>query len=281
MRLVAFNFMKQNYWGIERDGGIYYSAKLVSVFPTLLSVIENAPILDLESEIHQFIPLEDIEIEPPYIPKKNIICVGKNYPEHAAEMADGNDKSAPVDPMIFTKSSGAVIGANQTIDAHATQTSELDYEGELAVIIGQDGKNIDREDALDHVFGYSIINDISARDLQIKHQQYFRAKSLDTFAPFGPAIVTKDEVPNPQDLKIVTHVNGEKRQDGRTKDMMFSVAELIEVISDGMTLHAGDVIITGSPSGVGKGFNPPKYLKAGDVIGVEIAPIGTLVNKVE
>ena len=209
---------------------------------------------------------------------KNIICIGKNYDEHAKEM--GSDQ-APEDIMVFTKAPTSIATDKQTLSVHADVTSQLDYEGELAVVIAKKGKNIPKNLAYDYVFGYTIANDITARDLQTKHKQFFLGKSLDGACPMGPYLVTKDEIPNPQNLTVVTKVNDEVRQNGSTSDMMHSVEDIIVEISSLVTLEPGDVILTGTPAGVGKGMNPPQYIKAGDVVKVSIEGIGTLVNRFE
>ncbi|MDV2582816.1 fumarylacetoacetate hydrolase family protein [Alkalibacillus haloalkaliphilus] len=278
MRFITFKFKNQTFWGVQEEDGVYYSDKLVNIFPTLFSVIENYGGINFFQEINQYVPLHEVEIVAPFRPNKNIMCIGKNYREHALEMTGNDESQVPTAPVIFTKSPSAIIGPNAMIDAHEMDTSQLDYEGELAVVIGKPGKNISREDALDYVFGYTILNDITARDLQKKHQQFFRGKSLDTFAPFGPAVVTQDRVGNVQNLDIKTYVNDELRQHSNTSQMIFSVGELIETLSDGMTLQAGDVIATGTPSGVGKGFDPPKFLKPDDRIRIEIEDVGVLEN---
>ena len=208
----------------------------------------------------------------------NIICIGKNYNEHAKEM--GADH-APEDIVVFTKAPTSIAADEQTLSVHADITSALDYEGELAVVIAKKGKNIPKSLAFDYVFGYTIANDITARDLQTKHKQFFLGKSLDGACPMGPYLVTKDEIPNPQNLTVVTKVNDEVRQNGSTGDMMHTVEELIVEISKIVTLEPGDVILTGTPAGVGKGMNPPQFLKAGDVVKVSIEGIGTLVNRFE
>ncbi|MBD8035673.1 fumarylacetoacetate hydrolase family protein [Solibacillus sp. A46] len=207
---------------------------------------------------------------------KNIMCVGKNYNDHAVEM--GADK-APEDMVVFTKSPTAIASDESTLSVHAEFTDSLDYEGELAIVIGKQGKNIPKAMAYDYVFGYTIANDITARDLQEKHKQYFLGKSLEGSCPMGPYLVTKDEIPDPHTLTIVTKVNGEVRQNGSTKDMMFTVSDIIEIISKSVTLEPGDVILTGTPAGVGKAMNPPKFLKAGDEVKVSIEGIGTLANR--
>jgi len=207
---------------------------------------------------------------------KNILCVGKNYNDHAVEM--GADK-APEDIMIFTKSPTAIAADEATLPVHADVTTSLDYEGELAIVIGKRGKNIAKGMAIDYVFGYTIANDVTARDLQQKHKQFFLGKSLDGSCPMGPYLVTKDEIPDPHALSIVTKVNGEVRQNGSTKDMMFTVSDIIAILSKYVTLEPGDVILTGTPAGVGKGMNPPQFLKAGDEVKVAIEGIGTLANR--
>ncbi|GJJ25218.1 fumarylacetoacetate hydrolase family protein [Bacillus velezensis] len=211
-------------------------------------------------------------------PSKNVICIGKNYRDHAVEM--GSEADIPEHPMVFTKAPAAVTGHGETVKSHLDVTEQLDYEGELAVIISNSGSHISKEHALDHIFGYTIVNDITARDLQKKHKQFFIGKSLDTTCPMGPVIVHKSAVSDPQSLKVETRVNGELRQSGSTGDMIFPIAELIETLSKGMTLEAGDIIATGTPSGVGKGFKPPKFLKPGDRIDITIEPIGTLSNQI-
>lgn len=232
-----------------------------------------------ENPAHFKYSFNDIEWLAP-IPRttKNIICVGKNYNEHAKEMGAAE---APEDIVVFTKAPTAIAADEQTLPIHANVTSQLDYEGELAVVIGKKGKDIPKNLAFDYVFGYTIANDITARDLQGKHKQFFLGKSLDGSCPMGPYLVTKDELPNPQNLTVVTKVNDEVRQNGTTLDMMHTVEDLIVEISRLVTLEPGDVILTGTPAGVGKGMNPPQYLKAGDVVKVSIEGIGTLVNSFE
>ncbi|MEK4746378.1 fumarylacetoacetate hydrolase family protein [Niallia circulans] len=226
-----------------------------------------------------FIPIEKAKFLAPIPrPRKNIFCVGKNYEEHAIEM--GSKADIPEHVMIFTKAPTTVIGHMGDIMEHKQVTEQLDYEGELAIIIGKKGKGIEKEKALDYIFGYTILNDITARDLQKKHKQFFIGKSLDTTAPIGPWIVTKDKIPNPNELNIITKVNGEIRQQSNTKHFIFPIEEIISVLSKGMTLEPGDIIATGTPAGVGKGFNPPRFLKAGDSIEISVEGIGTLINQV-
>ena len=182
--------------------------------------------------------------------------------------------------IVFTKAPTTVNGHEQTVPLHREVTSELDYEGELAIVIGKKGTSISRENAYDYIFGYTILNDLTARDLQSKHQQFFLGKSLDGTCPIGPWIVSKDAVPNPGDLEIETKVNGETRQHARTSLFLFPIDEIIATISKGISLEPGDIIATGTPAGVGKGFKPPRYLKNGDVIEITIESIGTLKSKI-
>ena len=205
---------------------------------------------------------------------KNIICVGKNYADHAKEMG----AEAPVEMVVFTKTPNTIAGDEQTVSVHSDLTQEYDYEGELAVVIGKAGKKIPKQMAYDYVFGYTIANDLTARDLQNKHQQYFLGKSLEGSCPMGPYLVTKDEIPQSQNLSIVTKVNDELRQNGNTENMIRRVDDLISEVSKYIALEPGDVLLTGTPAGVGKGFNPPKFLKAGDTVKVSIESIGTLVT---
>lgn len=211
-------------------------------------------------------------------PVKNIFCVGKNYAEHAIEM--GSKADIPEHVMMFTKAPTTVIGHGEAIPNHLAVTSQLDYEGELAVVIGKKAKGVKKKDAEDYIFGYTIINDVTARDLQKRHKQFFIGKSLDGTCPMGPVIVHKSRFQEPLALNIKTTVNGEVRQNGNTNQFIFSIPEIIEVLSKGMTLEAGDIIATGTPAGVGKGFNPPKFLRTGDVIEINIEGIGALCNKV-
>jgi 2-keto-4-pentenoate hydratase/2-oxohepta-3-ene-1,7-dioic acid hydratase in catechol pathway len=208
-------------------------------------------------------------------PAKNIFCVGRNYAEHARERG----AEVPTVPVFFTKPPSAVVGHEAGVIAWPV-TQSLDYEVELAVVVGRRGRNIPRARASDYVFGYTILNDITARDLQKTHSQWFKGKGLDTFAPVGPWIVHKSALPDPHALRISLRVNGEVRQEATTADMVFKIGELIEVLSAGMTLEPGDILATGTPSGVGAGFVPPRWLKVGDVIEAEVEGIGVLRNRI-
>lgn len=218
-------------------------------------------------------------------PTRNIFCVGKNYHEHAKEFAQsGFDSTAkevvPEAPVVFSKPPSAVIGPGETILASLDPTASVDYEGELAVVIGRGGRGIPAATALSHVFGYTVVNDVTARTLQQKHRQWLLGKGIDTFCPMGPAILTADEVPDPAALTLKTWVNNEIRQNAVVADLIFDIPTLIATISSVITLEPGDVIATGTPVGVGIGFTPPKFLKAGDTVAVEISGIGRLENTV-
>jgi 2-keto-4-pentenoate hydratase/2-oxohepta-3-ene-1,7-dioic acid hydratase in catechol pathway len=227
--------------------------------------------------------IKDIELLAPIIkPNRNIFCLGINYREHAYEFEKTTDasKAIPNDPIVFSKLPTTVIGPNQPILSHSQVTSELDYEGEFAIIIGKEGTYIPKEDAFDYIFGYTIINDVTARDLQRKHKQWLLGKGLDSFGPMGPYIVTKDQLQDPQNLSLRTKVNGEIRQNSNTELLIFDIPTIIATLSKGITLKPGDIIATGTPKGVGMGFEPPKFLNPGDVVEIEIEGIGVLRNHV-
>lgn len=216
-------------------------------------------------------------------PKKNVFCVGRNYKEHIDEGMRAQGKAPaplPVVPEIFTKPPTAVIADGDSIPQHANVTEQLDYEVELAVIVGRGGSNIAAKDAFDHVFGYSIINDITGRDMQRRYGQWFKGKGLDRSCPFGPVVVHASALPNVGDLRISSTVNGEVRQDSRTSRMIFPIPEIFEHLSRGMTLEPGDVIATGTPSGVGYAMTPPRFLVKGDKVTAEIEGIGILHNDI-
>ncbi|MCW2905069.1 MAG: hypothetical protein JWO67_7334 [Streptosporangiaceae bacterium] len=235
-------------------------------------------------------PLAEIELLAPFPrPRRNVFCVGKNYREHAREFGQsgydagsgpaGDDQHLPAHPVVFSKPPSAVVGPGALIERHPDVARELDYEAELAVIIGPGGRDIPAAQALRHVWGYTIINDVTARDRQRDHKQWLLGKGLDTFCPMGPYAVTADEI-DATALWIECRVNGELRQKAGTADLIFGIPELIETISAGLTLEPGDVIATGTPAGVGIGFDPPRFLRSGDVIEISISGLGTLRNSV-
>ena len=218
-------------------------------------------------------------------PPKNVFCVGKNYHEHAKEFAgsgfDGGAKDVvPPFPVVFSKPHTSIVATGEPILSALDPTGGLDYEGELAVVIGKGGRGIAKAAALNHVFGYTIVNDVTARHLQKRHSQWILGKGLDSFCPMGPAILTADEAPDPTALMLSTFVNGERRQHVSVADLIFDIPTLIEAISAAITLEPGDVIATGTPVGVGIGFNPPRFLAKGDVVRIEVPGIGVLENPV-
>jgi len=218
----------------------------------------------------------------PLRPRKNIMCLGLNYKSHIAEgaRARGQELRIPEAPVIFTKSPTTVNGPHDDIPAHVAVTRQVDWEAELAFVIGTGGVDISRVDACSHVFGYTVINDVTARDLQFAHKQWFRGKSLDGFCPMGPCVVTSDEFGDPQRKRISSRVNGVVKQDASTEAMLFSVDVIIETLSKGMHLEGGDVISTGTPAGVGFGRTPPEFLSPGDVVEAEVEGIGVLRNRI-
>jgi len=231
------------------------------------------------------VPLAAVRLHAPLPrPRRNLWCVGRNYHAHAKELRDTVFKSSPQAtdqwPIVFTKVPECVVGPGDAVrlpgDAVSTQ---IDYEAELAIVIGRGGRNITRAEALGHVFGWTIVNDVTARDVQMRHQQWDMGKSFDTFCPMGPWIVTADELDG-TDTRVRCWVNGEPRQDARTTDLIFDIPTLIETVSRGITLLPGDVIATGTPAGVGMGLTPPRWLVAGDVVRIEIDGLGVLENPI-
>lgn len=227
------------------------------------------------------LPLKQVEVLAPIDqPIRHIFCLGKNYTDHALEMKGKitEEVVVPKHPIYFSKACSRVIGDGESISGHIGVSNEIDYEVELAIIIAKSGKDIKAEDVKDYIFGYTICNDISARDLQKNHYQWLKGKSLDGFCPMGPVIVSFDEIPYPPDLRIQCFVGDECRQDARTSQLIFDIDTIVSDLSKGMTLLKGDIILTGTPAGVGMGYNPPRYLQSGDVIRCSIESIGQLTN---
>ncbi len=232
------------------------------------------------------LPMSTVRLLAPLRMRKNIVCVGRNFRDHAQEFSnsgfDASEKRMiPNSPVIFTKAPTSVIGQGDAIVLSNDPTGTTDYEGEMAVVIGRRGRNVSREDALSYVFGWTIINDVTARDLQKRHVQWFVGKSPDTFCPMGPCITTRDELPDIRTSWMRTYVNGALRQEAPISNLIFDTESLIATLSEVMTLEPGDVIATGTAAGVGIGFDPPRYLVSGDVVEVSIDGIGTLRNPVE
>ena len=275
---------KQMYWPLAAaypDLDLESSDDMVGAIETIAST-STPPVLNGGG--HEFDAAK--LLAPIRRPPQNVLCVGKNYNAHAHEFTkSGFDAGAkpedaiPAHPIIFTKPSSSISGPFANIPLWPGLDQAVDYEGELAVVIGKAGRFIKREDAMNHVFGYTIMNDVTARDLQKEHKQWFLGKGIDGFGPMGPWIVTRDEL-DISDIKLSCRVNGETRQDTSTRDLIFDVPTLIETISRSVTLSVGDIIATGTPAGVGIGFDPPRFLKDGDVVEVQIEGIGTIRNVV-
>ncbi len=228
-------------------------------------------------------PLDGVTLLAPIPqPRQNIICLGMNYAAHAIESlrAKGLPEVLPAYPVFFSKSSSAINHPGAVIPLMPELSSQRDWEAELAFVIGRGGRNVSREDALGTIFGYTIINDVSARDLQARHQQFFFSKSLEGAAPMGPWIVTADEIPDPHALGLRLRLNGETMQDSYTGDMIFDIPTIIATLTRGMRLSPGDIIATGTPSGVGMGKTPQRWLASGDILEAEIDGIGVLRNPV-
>jgi len=288
MKLVSFRRGEALQPGALVDGHV---ADLSAAAASLLDIISSnheQNWLDQAVRKAPRLPIGSAQLVAPIpLPRRNIFCIGKNYAAHAREFqqsgfdATSSGQDVPTAPVVFTKAPSSVIGPEAAILANLDPTNSVDYEGELGVVIGRGGRGISRTDAMDHVFGYTIINDVTARTLQHKHKQWFLGKSIDSFCPMGPTLVTADEIPDPTRLKLETRVNGELRQNAVVSDLIFDIPTLIETISRGMTLMPGDIIATGTPEGVGIGFTPPKYLNSGDTVAITIDPIGTLTNAVQ
>lgn len=256
--------------------------ELIAAGPDFLktwqSIIADSP--DTVSDA--VLQVTDVELLAPIPrPSKNVFCVGSNYRAHVTEASRAQAKKdeAPKLPVFFTKPPTSVIGPGASVRRDPSVSEKMDYEVELGVVIGKAGRNIRMSDAIDHIFGFTIINDVTARDLQRAHGgQFLKGKGLDTTCPMGPSIVTIDELPNFEDLRISLRVNGELRQDGNTGNMIFPIARLLESLSEGLTLEPGDLLATGTPSGVGYAMDPPRFLENGDEITCEIEGIGELTN---
>ncbi|MGW7024616.1 fumarylacetoacetate hydrolase family protein [Streptomyces decoyicus] len=290
MRLATYRHGGSVHVGVVADGAVRSLEGVGTDRPlaTMLDVINGFDEVSnhadpvVRATAH---PLPHVELLAPLPrPPRNILCVGKNYRDHAEEFDRSGFNAAatgavPEAPMIFTKPPETVTGHRASIRLPRKVTGCLDYEAELAVVIGRTGRSISREEAHRHIFGYTIVNDITARDLQARHGQWFLGKALDSSCPMGPWIVTADEI-DPAAQRIRCWVNDELRQEADTGDLVFDIPALIETISAGTTLLPGDVIATGTPAGVGAGFTPPRFLTDGDSVRIEISGIGTLANTV-
>ncbi len=286
MKLITYQHNEHTSIGAVKGTAVF---DLTAVSPTLLSLIQKGQggLVQAQNALEtavSTIPLNDVTLLAPIpAPIRNIMCLGWNYAEHAAESAATTGleiKELPKLPIVFTKATTAVNSPYGDIPFDTAVSTQIDWEVELGIIIGQQGKNIPRNEAMDYVFGYTILNDISARDLQKGGKQFFKGKSLDGSCPTGPWIITPDALPDPQNLRITSRVNGVTKQDSNTQHMIFDIPTIIEYLSRGMTLLPGDIIATGTPSGVGFARTPPEYLQPGDVVECEIEQIGVIRNQI-
>ena len=285
MRLVTYRDESGTHLGALRDDTV---VALDAIAPDMLALIDGGEALLEQARAaleraKATRPLSSIQLLAPIPrPRQNVICLGMNYVAHAIESdrARGREPKLPEHPVFFTKAVTSVCGPDDDIPLDPQVTGQLDYEVELAYIVGRRGKNIARADALGAIFGYTIINDISARDLQNQHMQFFKGKSLDRSCPMGPWIVTADEIGDPGALGLRLRLNGETRQESSTGDLIFDIPTTLSVLSLGQTLEPGTIVSTGTPSGVGMGRNPPEYLRPGDIVEAEVDRIGVLRNRV-
>lgn len=286
MKLITYQFEEKQAVGALVDG--HDIVPLDDIAPDMLTLIKLGS--EGLTRVREFIDLtadslalDQVKLRAPIPhPVRNIMCLGRNYAAHAEESyrARGEKVELPQFPVIFTKATTAVNGPFDEIPYDPGVSTKIDFEAELAVIIGRDGRNIRHENARNFVFGYTVMNDVTARDIQRQHKQFFKGKSLDGSAPLGPWIVTADEIDDPQNLQITCSVNGIQKQDGNTRQMIFDITETIVQLSAGMTLLAGDIIATGTPSGVGFARTPPEFLKPGDEVTCTVERVGTIRNRI-
>jgi 2-keto-4-pentenoate hydratase/2-oxohepta-3-ene-1,7-dioic acid hydratase in catechol pathway len=296
LRLVTFSPRPHGpqHVGLLRDGSEVIDLKRVGGNPPfdpaeMVSLITAGDaalkwLRDVAATAKETTPLDKVTLLAPIPrPRKNVFCVGWNYLEHFAEGAKArlHVQEMPAHPAFFTKAPTTVSGPYDEIPLHAGVTGKLDWEVELGVIVGTGGINIKEADAMQRIFGYTVINDVSAREVQRQHgQQWFKGKSLDGLCPMGPWLATADEVPHPDELHVICRVNGAVKQDSNTRHMYFKIPRLIAELSAGLTLEPGDIISTGTPAGVGHARTPPEFLQAGDVLETEIVGLGLLRNKI-
>jgi 2-keto-4-pentenoate hydratase/2-oxohepta-3-ene-1,7-dioic acid hydratase in catechol pathway len=285
MRLVTYRDESGSHLGALREDTV---VALDAVAPDMLALIDSGAegLARARAALEQAAsskPRSAVQLLAPIPrPRQNVICLGMNYRAHAIEsaLARGREPKLPEHPVFFTKAVTTVCGPDDDIPLDLRVTQQLDYEVELALIIGRAGKDIAQADALSYIFGYTIINDVTARDLQDLHQQFFKGKSLDRTCPMGPWIVTADELPTPGALGLRLRLNGETRQNSSTDDLIFDIPAMIAIYSAGTTLEPGTIISTGTPGGVGMGRTPPSYMQPGDVVEAEIDGIGILRNRI-
>ncbi|MBZ4683285.1 MAG: hypothetical protein PWP46_656 [Fusobacteriaceae bacterium] len=287
MKLATIMYEENILSAIINDNSVTLIKDILGENIELLHLIKKwdnfkEKLLNFNYDSASSLDLSQVKILTPIKEPNRVFCIGKNYIEHIKEFQTVDEKKdIPEHPIFFTKHLNKALGLEENIDLHSDITDSLDYEVELAVIIGKEGKNIKKEKANDYIFGYTILNDVTARNLQKKHSQWLKGKGLDDTCPIGPWIITKDEISLNENLKISLKINNEIRQNSETNKMIWNVSEIIEILSEGLTLKPGDIIATGTPNGVGAGFNPPKYLKSNDIVECEIEKIGKLINYVK
>lgn len=289
MKLVTFTRDgKREELGILRGERVLPLKELGFAFADMTDLIRRATAEELDTMRRaegEGLSAESVRLLAPIPrPAQDVLCLGLNYREHAAEAAGYSKEAFEVKsaaPIFFSKRVNYSQGSGEAIPAHADVTEKLDFENELAVVLGRDARNVPESEVGDYIFGYTVLNDVSARDLQTRHGQWHFGKSLDGFTPMGPCLVTADEFAFPPRLRIYTDVNGERRQDSFTDRLIHPIAEIVSTLSGGMTLLAGTIIATGTPKGVGMGEATPRFLKPGDVVACSIEGIGTLENTVE
>ncbi len=280
MRFISFASNGANRFGVlQGDRVTVYPERIASLDAYLALAFGAREALARETET---LPLSGLQLRAPAHPRKNVFCVGRNYVDHAEEVAraTGRELKLPSVPTFFTKAPTAIADPGAVLHLSAEISAQYDWEAELAVIIGTRCRDVAEADALSVIFGYTCLNDVTARDLQRSHQQWFKGKSLDQTCPIGPWIVSADEIPNPQTLAISLRVDGEIKQASNTSKMIFTVAAIIASLSRGLTLEPGDVIATGTPDGVGLARTPPEFLRDGQTMEVEIEKIGVLRNDI-
>ncbi|MGI9647531.1 MAG: fumarylacetoacetate hydrolase family protein [Acidimicrobiia bacterium] len=289
MKLVTFSDASGPRAGALRGDSVVDLAAL-GAGPGVLDIVragaENLAGLSDAVSAADGVPLDSVHLHAPLPhPPNNVMCVGRNYVDHAREFSaagfDASEKKVlPDEPIIFTKAVTSIVGPYDEIVATNDPTSSVDYEGELAVVIGPGGRGIPPDEAYDHVFGYTLVNDVTARHLQQRHVQFFIGKSVDTFCPMGPTLITRDEIADLPSTVLRTHVNGELRQEAPLADLIFDIPTLIATLSEAITLQPGDIIATGTPYGTGMSFEPSRFLSSGDLVEVSVDEIGTLRNPV-
>jgi 2-keto-4-pentenoate hydratase/2-oxohepta-3-ene-1,7-dioic acid hydratase in catechol pathway len=293
MRLVSCEYENKVWLGVEQEGRIFLPNKhpnwnaaidsMLSLLDEGSSALDQLANICQDSHADHYVSYERVRLCSPIPrPRQNVICLGLNYVDHVSETSAAKQEEVklPRSPIVFTKAANSMNGPYSDIEINTSVSAKMDWEAELGVIIGKPGFGISEEDAMHHVFGYTVINDVTARDRQKWHKQFYIGKSYRGCCPMGPVIVTADEIKDPHDLQLRSWVNGDLKQDSNTKHQIFSIANVISVLSQGMELEAGDIIATGTPSGVGYARTPPEFLMPGDLVECEVENIGKISNRI-